>query len=243
MYESLIIASLSLFVIGNAYLTPVQQRLIQNIIQDPRVPESAKNEVRNRVFLNYLPWIRKECNSFVETNPNLMTFIHHNSAHRKSFYCYRNEELFQDMCRGFSKALVRFNGNCSTLTHYSMPYMKREIYAGITISTKQWRYKYTIENTLNVDSQRGLVRPESSPLKEGFREIYAIVHDPRILTPTERQLMYYRYNLETLQKIRTIPNVCEIMGFSEETYRKYHKKIVAKIGAAIRDRGESLHFQ
>jgi RNA polymerase sigma factor (sigma-70 family) len=242
MYEFLVLTTLSLFVLTNAYLTPVQQRLIQNIIQDPRVPESAKSEVRNQVFQHYLPWIRKQCNAFVETNPKLMTFVHYNSAHKKSFYCYKNEELFQDMCRGFNKALQRFNGDCSTLTHYVMPYMKREIYSGITVSTKQRRYKQLIEERFPGKNIRGFLSSKYQTIDEGFCEIYAIVHDPLILTPIEREIMYYRYNLETLKKIRTIREVCEIMGFSEETYRKYHKKIVEKIGAVTRDQGISYNI-
>jgi len=234
----LVLQFVALFAITNVvsgYLTPTQQQMVKNIIGNHRTPKPIREKVKHVVFLHYLPWIRKECDAFLEKNPALITFTYYNSIHKRTFRAYAQDELYQDMCHGFYKVLNRFNGDCSPLTHYATPYMKQEIYKGITVSTKQRRYKYLLEN----GKEEKRITPPS--IDEGFREIYAIVHDPLILTPIEREMMYYRYNLETLKKIRTIREVCEIMGFSEETYRKYHKKIVEKICAVTRDRGLSYN--
>jgi len=215
----------------SGYLTISQQKMVRNIIENSQTPQPIREKVKQLVFSHYLPWIKKECDIFREKNPALITFVYYNSIHKRTFKSYAHDELYQDMCIGFYKALNRFNGDCSTLTRYALPYMKREIYKGISVSTMQHRYKFLLENKKQGNQKKSL------STEDRLRQIYTIVNDPFIMTQIERDLMYYRYNLETLKKIRTISQVCEIMGFSEETYRKYHSKIVEKINAVMQEQG------
>ena len=66
-----------------------------------------------------------------------------------------------------------------------------------------------------------------------MQHIHKILYNPVIITDEERKLMFHRYHLINLKKKATIKQVCDIMHFSEETYRKRHNKIIYKIANSL----------
>jgi len=216
--------------IATSYLTPPQTTSIQRLLKNPHLTEQMKQDLKRTIFANYIHWINKECSHFCESNPALLSYVHFNSAHKKTRMSYVNEELRQDMYVGFVKALHKFNGNLSTITHYSRHYMKGEIYKGITVATRQRRYKEFVEK--NRDSLDNKLQKHK---QEKIAEINKIINDPIILSLDERRLINYRYDLQTMKKLRSIRQVCEIFGFSEETYRKRYNTILSKISSAAKN--------
>lgn len=168
-----------------------------------------------------MPWIKKECQRFCSNNVDLLKYVYYNSIHKTIRYAYNKEDLYEDACIGFSKALQNFNGNCSTLTKYAAPYIKHEIYKGITIATMQSKI---IEKQKNTS-----INTYKKPATERDMEIQEIKEIIKGLTPMQQKIMYYRYDPETLKQVRTINQVLEMIGISHETYRKNYKKIIQTI--------------
>ena len=213
-----------------SYLTPFQQQKIQLILKNPDTPEKIKIHIKKIIFVNYLPWIKKECNNFCYDNKELMTYVYYNSINKKALTNYKKEELLLDAYIGFSKALNNFNGNFSTIRIYSKNFIKHEIYKGITKSTKQMKYKSLLENSSNnyLYNQKMQLKMNEDFQNE-IKSLNDIIIKSNILTNKEIELLHYRYDLSTMKKLRTIRNVSNLMKISEETYRKKYKKIIFKI--------------
>lgn len=221
----------------SCYLTHFQKITIQKILSNTETPIIVKQKVKRIVFFHYLPWLKKEHRNFCHNNGSLMAFLDFNSIHKKTFSYDKKEELYQYMLIGFLKALKNFNGNFNTLTRYVDPFLKNEIYKGIKISTKQNKYREFMES--NVDDYKR--KKELQILKDSIflqndikmQHIHKILYNPVIITDEERKLMFHRYHLINLKKKATIKQVCDIMHFSEETYRKRHNKIIYKIANSL----------
>jgi len=212
-------------------LTPLQKIYIQTIIQNPNTSEFTKQQAKRIVFRYYQPWIKKQYEIFCENNRDLLTFVRYNSLHKPLAWSYQTDDLYQDINIGFAKSLVKFNGNCSTLTNYAKPFIMHEIYKGITISTKQMKHL-----DLDLDLRRcssDLSHEKHIKISNNLNAIGDILS---LLSLEERELICARYDLITMKKIRTIDEICEILGFSHETYRKRYNLIVSKINAVIPER-------
>jgi len=206
------------------YLNTFQQIQIQRIIQNPDSSNEIKLKVKKIVFHHYLPLVRKECQNFCKNNLDLMTYLKYNSINNRD-----KTGLYEYAYLGFSKALKKFNGNCSTLTRYAEPFIKHEIYKGITIETKESKYREHLQNVLIPTSDKSVRYLYKNTKKSGEINNNFIIHEindiVETLTPIEKRIFYYRYDPITLKKIRTVKEVCVIMGFSEETYRKHFNLI------------------
>ena len=67
--------------------------------------------------------------------------------------------------------------------------------------------------------------PYISRKKEIDKIKYIVAQEP----PHIRRMFYYRYSKYTLEEIRTIDTVSELMGFTSETYRKTMNKLMKKL--------------
>lgn len=233
---------LTLITISTAYLTPSQKIQIQRIIQNTETPEPIKTRVKQIIFKHYLPWVKYVSNQFCKNNPQLLSYVYYNSINKNiKRNIYKNDELYYDACVGFSKALKKFNGNCSTITNYATPYIKHEIYKGITQSTKQSRYREYIEKALkNLKTKQQKMHYYYYEITEVKKEtthsnIHEIQEIIKTLPPNQQQIMSLRYDVTTMKKIRTINQVCKLMGFSNETYRKQYNKIKTQIKYRIEE--------
>ena len=213
-----------------SYLTPLQKYKIEKIFKNPDTSEKTKLYIKKIIFINYLPWVNKQSNIFYDNNRALLGYVYYNSIQKKSFTFYKREELLFNAYLGFSKALNNFNGNLSTITQYSKHYIKNEIYKGIKISTKHQAYINLLKNESNNYLYNTKIKSE---IKEDYQYkikiIKDIIENSDIISDKERKIIYYRYDLNTMKRIRTIKNVSILMGFSTVTYRKYHKELMSKI--------------
>jgi RNA polymerase sigma factor (sigma-70 family) len=210
------------------YLTLTQQIQVQRILQNPDSPIEIKLKVKQVVFYHYLPWIKKECQDFCKNNMDLITYLKYNSIKGRD-----KTGLYEYAYLGFSKALHNFNGNCSTITRYAEPFIKHEIYKGITMETKESKYREHLQNVLIPKCDKSVrylyknkIQTTTNNNKFIIREINDIV---KTMGQKERSIFYYRYDSITLKKIRPVKEICKIMGFSEETYRKHFNLILKTI--------------
>lgn len=218
----LIVLFMIIIINATAYFTTHQQNIIHKLFLNPKTPTDIKHKLKRVVFYNYLPWIKKQYSTFAHKNKNLIKYTYYNSITTKSI---NNYELLQFAFLGFAKAMQNFNGNCSNIPKYVHPFIKHELYKGITISTYNSRIKNICINNYKKEE---IVNYEDQNKLEQIQQIANILNGPKI-TFLQKQLFYCRYEGKSLKKIRTIRSICNIMGYSEETYRKNMNEITTII--------------
>lgn len=223
------------------YLTVPQKQLIKKIIQNPHVSEEIKNKTKQIIATHYIPWTLAQYNVFV-------------SKHHK--YLYKNQILKNDLRQyailGMTKALVNYNSSVD-FTLYAKKYVLGSLHKGVTLLlplhpvSHKTRLKgiklppitFTNENTWMFDKLNPSVhtnddiilasncntQPYLSRKKEIDKIKTVVAEEP----PHIKRMFYYRYSKYTLEEIRTIDSVSELMGFTSETYRKRMNKLIKKI--------------
>lgn len=224
-----------------AFLSSQQKLLIKSIIQNPKTSIEIKNKTKEIIALHYIPWALSQYNVFV-------------SKHHK--YLYKNQILHQDLRQyailGMIKSLSRYNASVD-FTLYAKKYVLGSLHEGITellplhpIShTKRLNggkipsVTFTHENTwifdkLNVHTNVlqkdedliDVIFTTNNKYMSRNNEINKINNIIANTPSVMQRMFYYRYSKYTMEEIRTIESVSQLMGFSTETYRIKMNKLM-----------------
>jgi len=198
------------------YLNKIQLQYTKYILSSPGVPEHIRDATKNILIENYQPWLKNQYKSFVR-------------QHTKSMNPVYVKELYQYAIYGLLESLQAYDG--STKLHvYANKFVHGKMYAGMnelailkpislynakkgTRSLKPvlvscddyWMFDKLIKNS-------NCISPKKTP--DDIREII------RCAPNDYRRLFWLRYDPTSLDVIRDISTICEIEGYSYETYRK-----------------------
>jgi RNA polymerase sigma factor (sigma-70 family) len=241
-----IIIFFTIFFISNAYLTPLQKKLIKNIIQNKDISIEVKNKTKEIIAVNYTPWALSQYKIFVNKNRS---------------YLYKKHIPLNDLRQyaiiGMIKALEKYNGSVD-FTVYAEKYILGTLHQGVTdliplrpishslrmngkdvpsitfAHENTWMFDKLYKAKDNDNESDKILKVEDKYISRKS-EIERINNIVKQLTPYEQNLFYYRYSKDTLKEIRTVATVSELMCCSTETYRKKMNKIIEKIRDEINE--------
>jgi RNA polymerase sigma factor (sigma-70 family) len=243
---NIIIFLSSIIFISNAYLTPLQKKLIKNIIQNKDTPLEIKSKTKEIIALNYIPWALSQYNIFVNKNRS---------------YLYKSHiplnDLRQYAILGMIKALDRYNASVD-FTTYANKYVLGSLQQGVTeliplkpishslrmnrkdvpsitfAHENTWMFDklYKSKDNDNDNDADKILKTEDKYICRKY-EIERINNIVRKQPQFEQRMFYYRYAEDTLKEIRTIGAVSNLMSCSDETYRKKMNKIMKKINEEL----------
>lgn len=185
-----------------AYLTPSQRMLINRILQNPNTTDSIRNPVKQILANHYRPWTISQYKEFKR--------VRNISKH------YYDRDLQQYAYLGLLKALNKYDGR-SPLSSYAHKYVIGEICRGIReLENYPKIYVSNMEQSWWDKPSHDLSKYHLDNISIRIMKI----HDVVSTFPADYiRMFYYRYDRNTLEIVRSVPVVCELMGFSHETYR------------------------
>jgi RNA polymerase sigma factor (sigma-70 family) len=192
------------------YLNRFQQIKISKILQNPNSTEMLKNRVKKLLAYHYYPWASSQYNNFKRI--------------RHIGYSYNDRDLQEYAYLGLLKSLKKYDGR-SSLPRYADKYVTGEICRGI----RELRKSSKIYETVRYENVF------SSPIKNdeeeniSYNRIKSVNEIVSTFSPEDRMLFYYRYDKDTLEIIRSVKSVCQLMVFSDETYRQKMDRIKNQI--------------
>jgi len=203
----------------SSYLQPHQLKLIRSIMSNPQTQPLIRAKTQYILIKNYLPYAMSLSRQFRE---NLKS---------KKYIINQAYDLHQYAIQGLVHSVQRYNGSNNVNLH---PYAKKDImgylYYGVTELSPLRRLthhqRYTRKIKLpppNLSSDiwfydRYMNQPVgSAKLSDKALDIYHLFHK---LSPEQKRILLYRYDLTTLKKLRTWQEVAELMACSTETLRK-----------------------
>lgn len=188
----------------HAHLKPIQVERIKYIIKHPYTPNEIKDKTRIILAKHYYPWVKKQTQLFVKNHYEIIK----NIAKPHNLEGYAMVE--------YMKAIQRYNGTAE-FSLYAKKYVEGGLFKGLTKSMPQSKYSKNMDKLSStlIDNNNN----NNQHIKDAISEM-----------DTEyRKLFYLRYDFTTLSKKLSIAEICKIMGFSEETYRKKMNTILEYI--------------
>jgi hypothetical protein len=198
------------------FLNKIQLQYTKYILSSPGVPENIRDATKAILVENYQPWLKNQYKSFVRQHTKTMNKVY-------------VKELYQYAVYGLLESLQAYDG--STKLHvYANKFVHGRMYSGMNelaimkpislynakkgIRTPKpvlvspndyWMFDKLIKNSNSIS-------PQKTP--DDIREII------RCAPSDYRRLFWLRYDHTTLDVIRDISTICEMEGYSYETYRK-----------------------
>ena len=203
LYISLIIISIILVTI-NAHLKPIQVEQIKRIMRHPDTPNEIKDKTRIILAKQYYPWVKKQTQIFIKNHYEIVK----NIAKPHNLEGYAMVE--------YMKAIQRYNGTAE-FSLYAKKYVEGGLFKGLTKSMPQNKYSANMDKVSSTLSSNN--DNQNQHIKDAVSEMDA----------EYRKLFYLRYDFATLAKKHPVAEICKIMGFSEETYRKKMNTILEYI--------------
>lgn len=205
-------------------ITPQQQQYIKTILQNKSTPDYMRDRVKTIIHQHYFHWVRSV---YMEVDPKIFIASKINTVRTK-----RSNEIYQYALLGYVKALSRYNG-IVPFHSYAEKYIKGEMMRGLketSLVTTYSRTKYIKTDNPLIISMKDYVDKGWKGENERQDESKSIQDTiSQVATPEEKRLFYYRYDVATRKKIKSIKEVCTYMCFSDETYRKRMNKLKTKI--------------
>jgi DNA-directed RNA polymerase specialized sigma subunit len=183
----------------SAFLKPIQVERIKRIIRHPDTPMYIQVQTRMILAKHYHPWLKKQIHQFIINYRTRITKPH---------------ELEGSAMLEYMKAIEKYNGS----VEFSL-YAKKYVFGGL--------YKCLVYNPVSIMDIRNIARLPSKLLNN--KNINTIHKKVAEMEESYRKIFYLRYDFMTLSKKHSVSKICEIMGFSAETYRKKMNQILEHI--------------
>ena len=225
MSSLIVIVILASFYYATAYLQAHQLKLIRSIMSNPQTPPLIRAKTQYILIKNYLPYAMSLSRQFRENLKSKKYIINH---------AY---DLHQYAIQGLVHSVQRYNGsNHINLHPYAKKYIMGYLYYGVTeLSplrrlTHHQRYTQKIKlpsssltNDIWFYDKFSSNNYDYPLLSDNVIDIYNKVQQ---LTPEQKLIITYRYDLITFKKKRTWQQVAQLMSCSTETLRKKMRQIV-----------------
>ena len=218
----------------NGYLNSIQIGYIKNILSNPTTPTDIRRKTQQILFMEYMPWLKKQVRLFKQSNEKSLKFI-------------LEYDLQQYAIIGFLDAIQNFDGNSSLtnfatkhvegkmrlgllelmplkpLNHYQKYIKKRKYMMPSMLSyDKYWLFdkcKSVIEDEKNIVLYGSQNSNDTLVIKE--REMTTHIKMAIMEMPDQyKSLFFARYDFGNLKKIRSVYKICKMFRYSDETYRK-----------------------
>lgn len=223
----------------HAYLSTSNLRVIQSIIKHPDSPDQIRQKAKQILCKSYLPWAYKQSKEFTQRHRKLLLGL------------VKPTPLIQYAMMGYLKSIEKYNGS-APFHLYAKHYIRGSMYRGLTELTplKPYKHKdyYKYRQTIKNDTAYNRLVPyenywtfdklcvygqDSICNTENLSRIEQVRLIVDQMDAGFRRLFYLRYDYVTLTIKMPIDNVCELMGFSNETYRKRMNVIMKYIREQI----------
>ena len=215
--------------IAYGYLNTVQLGYIQKIIQSNNVPEHIKTATQQVLIENYTPFVKKIHRNFIQTNAKTMDMRY-------------KRELYHYAMLGLLDSLKTYDGSCS-LHRYAEKFIHGRLCRGMNEMSILKSVPFH-----NVKDGIRTLKPQLVPYDEYWK--FEDIQLNRLIETTTvtsndileilatspsgyMRLFYRRYDYYSLKVIRKIADICELEGFSEETYRTKMNEIIEYIRERI----------
>lgn len=202
-YISVLIIISMILVSIHAHLKPIQVEQIKRIMRHPDTPNEIKDKTRIILAKQYYPWVKKQTQIFVKNHYAIIK----NIAKPHNLEGYAMVE--------YMKAIQKYNGTAE-FSLYAKKYVEGGLFKGLTKSMPQKKYSANMDKV-------------SSTLSSNNDKTQHIKDAVSAMDAEYRKLFYLRYDFTTLAKKHSVAEICKIMGFSEETYRKRMNTILEYI--------------
>lgn len=207
------------------YLNKVQLKYTKYIMGSNDVSDDIKQATREILMENYQPWLKKQYKSFIRQNAKTMDKVY-------------VRELYQYAICGLLDSLQAYNGSVG-LHKYATKFVHGQMCKGMNeLAIMKPLKRHEFKNNIRVPAPRLVSYDEywmfdKLNIKNDKNNRPQIIeHIRQILessTGEYYRLFYLRYDYNTLNVIRSISEICEIEGYSEETYRKKMRTIIQYI--------------
>jgi len=217
------------------YLNIQQLGYIKNILRNPNTPTSIRSKTYEILFHHYYPWLKKQIRLFKQNNVKSMNKLLANEINQYAIY-------------GFLESIEKYTGNVSLvyyadkfvngrmkqclvefgtlkpLNNYQRLIKKKTVPSTILVSFNEyWMIESMKQQRLEKEGELYQYYNYSDGafhIKTQIEKIKNIINN----SPNEmKHLFYLRYHYDTLRPIRRIKDICFIMNYSHETYRKRMK--------------------
>ena len=191
----------------------------------PDISDDIKQATREMLIENYQPWLKNQYKSFIRQNAKKMDKIY-------------VKELYQYATFGLLQSLQAYNGSVG-LHKYASKFVHGQLCKGMN--------ELSVMKPLKMhEAKKGIRVPESRLVSydeywmfdklnkcsenNDIQQIIQNIKEILLSSPIEyRRLFFLRYDYDTLKIVRTIPEICAIEMYSDETYRKKMKNVITHI--------------
>ena len=219
--------------ICNGYLNSLQIGYIKNILSNPTTPTDIRRKTQQILFMEYMPWLKKQVRLFKQSNIKSLQFI-------------LEYDLQQYAIIGFLDAIQNFDGN-SSLTNFAIKHVEGKMRIGLLELTPlkplnhYQKYikkrRYMIPQMLSYDkywlfdkckraaNERNIVvygsQNGNDTLIVKENEMATHIKMAIMEMPDQyKSLFFARYDFGNLRKIRSVYKICKMFRYSDGTYRK-----------------------
>ena len=218
----LLVLLLALFCYVAAYLEHHQLMPIRSIMSNPETPPMIRAKTQYILIQNYLPYALSLSRKFRQNLKSKKYIINH------------AKDLDQYAIQGLVQSVRRYNSTNIDLHPYAKRYIMGYVYYGITelspLKVLNHHQRYTQKIKLPSPNFSNDIwfydtyakSSSNSILSEKIKDMYYKIYQ---LTPEEKLIIIYRYDLITLKKKRTWTEVAKLMSCSSETLRHKVKNI------------------
>lgn len=228
----ILIIILASFYYVSAYLQPHQLKLIRSIMSNPQTPPLLRAKTQYVLIKNYLPYAISLSRKFRE---NLTS---------KKYIINQAYDLHQYAIQGLVHSVQRYNGSNNVNLHpYAKKYIMGYLYYGVTelspLKRLTHHQRYTQKIKLpspHLSSDIWFYDKFSTSLSSHSYDypllsdkVIDIYNKHRQLTPEQKRIIFYRYDLITFKKKRTWQQVARLMSCSTETLRTKMRQIVVTL--------------
>jgi DNA-directed RNA polymerase specialized sigma subunit len=217
----------------HGYLNAIQIGYIKNILSNPTTPTDIRRKTQQILFMEYMPWLKKQVRLFKQSNVKSLKFI-------------LEYDLQQYAIIGFLDAIKNFDGN-SSLINYAAKHVEGKLRLGILelmplkpLNHYQKyikRRKYMMPSMLSYDKywlfdkcKRAIEDEKNIVIYGSQNNNTLVVKENEIITHIKmavmempeqyKSLFFARYDMGNLRKIRSVYKICKMFRYSDETYRK-----------------------
>lgn len=211
------------------YLNNIQLHYIKKIIGAKNVDEDIKIATTQVLIEHYTPFVRKMHKQFI------------NQQAKKMDAKYKNE-LYHYATLGLLESLKTYDGT-SSLDKYARKFIHGRLCRGMNEMAILQSIPFH-----NIKDHIRKLKPKLIPYDEYWKfedmQLYKLTESTSISSddileilstspPGYMRLFYRRYDYKTLMVMRKISEICEMEGFSEETYRVKMNEIMEYIKERI----------
>lgn len=231
---------------ASSYLSIPQIRVVQAIIKHPDSPSSIRQKAKQILCKSYLPWAYKQGHNFIRQHSDKVDRI------------VKPHSLITYAMIGYLKGIENYNG-LVPFHLYAKYYIQGSMYRGLTDLTPLKPYKHGEYYEYRDRMKKGTADPNwrSNRLvpyenywtfdkisvygQESIRQIENRSYIEQICAIIDqmdaplRRMFYLRYDYTTLMVKTPIDDICQLMGFSHETYRKRMNRIIKQLREQVTD--------